>query len=114
MRRCNKAHQPPAKVLSPGFARRAIPSLCALLFLLSSALWAQEQHAQGNAVLTDNNDVTRAGKPPNSVPPTRNASQQEGFRLRVETDLVVLHATVLDRMGKPVTELTQDHFKVLL
>ena len=116
MRRCNKAHRPPVQVLSPG----AFLSLCALLFLLSPALWAQEQHAQGSAVLADNlagnradsNDATRAGQPPNSVPPTRNASQQGGFRLRVETDLVVLHATVLDKMGKPVTGLTREHFKV--
>lgn len=116
MRRCNKAHRPPVQVLSPG----AFLSLCALLFLLSPALWAQEQHAQGSAVLADNlagnradsNDATRAGQPPNSVPPTRNASQQEGFLLRVETDLVVLHATVLDKMGKPVTGLTREHFKV--
>ncbi len=114
MRRCNKAHRPPAKVFFPGFARKAFPSLCALLFLLPAALWAQGQ--QANAVLADNladnNDATRAAKSPDSVPPARNASQQEGFRLRVETDLVVLHATVLDKMGKPVTELTRDHFQV--
>jgi VWFA-related protein len=37
----------------------------------------------------------------------------EDFRLRVETDLVVLHATVTDKDGKPVADLTQENFQVL-
>ena len=50
----------------------------------------------------------REEKPSISVPASQNAAnRQEGFRLHVETDLVVLHATVLDKQGKPVTELTQ-------
>jgi len=34
------------------------------------------------------------------------------FRLSVETDLVVLHATVTNKDGRPVTDLLQDHFRV--
>ncbi len=34
------------------------------------------------------------------------------FRLSIETDLVVLHATVTNRDGRPVTDLQQDHFQV--
>ncbi|MBI4464377.1 MAG: VWA domain-containing protein [Acidobacteria bacterium] len=34
------------------------------------------------------------------------------FRLRVETDLVVLHVTVTDKENRPVTDLRQDHFQV--
>ena len=34
------------------------------------------------------------------------------FRLSVETDLVVLHATVINKDGRPVTDLLQDHFRV--
>ena len=34
------------------------------------------------------------------------------FRLRVETDLVVLHATITDKNSKPVADLKQDDFKV--
>ena len=34
------------------------------------------------------------------------------YRLSVETDLVVLHATVTNRAGQPVTDLLQEHFRV--
>lgn len=37
---------------------------------------------------------------------------QGDYRLRVETDLVVLHATVTDKDAKPVTDLKQEHFRV--
>ena len=40
------------------------------------------------------------------------AQQQDDFRLRVETDLVVLHATVTDKDSKPVADLAAEHFKV--
>jgi VWFA-related protein len=40
------------------------------------------------------------------------AQGQDDYRLRVETDLVVLHATVTDQNAKPVTDLAQEHFKV--
>jgi VWFA-related protein len=35
-----------------------------------------------------------------------------GFRLRVETDLVVIHATVIGKESKPVAGLLQEHFQV--
>jgi len=38
---------------------------------------------------------------------------QDDFRLKVETDLVVLHATVLDKNSKPITDLGQNDFTVL-
>ena len=34
------------------------------------------------------------------------------FRLIVETDLVVLHTTVTNRDGRPITDLQQEHFRV--
>ena len=34
------------------------------------------------------------------------------FRLSVETDLVVLHATVTNQAGRPVADLQQEHFRV--
>jgi VWFA-related protein len=34
------------------------------------------------------------------------------FRLSDETDLVVLHSTVTNQAGRPVTELLQEHFRV--
>ena len=113
MRRFNRAFRTPARFLSPGFARIALSPLCASLLLLPAALWAQGQQPPGNAALSGNKESTREEKPSISVPASQNAAnRQEGFRLHVETDLVVLHATVLDKQGKPVTELTQDHFKV--
>lgn len=36
----------------------------------------------------------------------------DDFRLSVETDLVVLHSTVINRDGRPVTDLLQEHFRV--
>jgi len=46
------------------------------------------------------------------APPQAPSQAQDDFRLRVETDLVVLHATVTDQNAKPVTDLAQEHFKV--
>ncbi len=34
------------------------------------------------------------------------------FRLRVETDLVVLHVTVNDKNNRPVADLKQEHFRI--
>jgi len=39
-------------------------------------------------------------------------SSDDDYRLRVETDLVVLHATITDKDSRPVTDLTQDAFRV--
>jgi VWFA-related protein len=36
----------------------------------------------------------------------------DDFRLSVETDLVVLYATIINRDGRPVTDLQREHFKV--
>ena len=52
----------------------------------------------------------------NPTPPSALAQAQpqtdDDFRLRVETDLVVLHATITDKDSKPVADLKQDDFKV--
>ncbi|MBI4459306.1 MAG: VWA domain-containing protein [Acidobacteria bacterium] len=40
------------------------------------------------------------------------SERQDEFRLRVETDLVVLHATVTDKDSKPVADLQREHFRV--
>jgi Ca-activated chloride channel homolog len=36
----------------------------------------------------------------------------DDFRLSVETDLVVLHATIINKDGRPVTDLKQENFKI--
>ena len=40
------------------------------------------------------------------------SQSNDEFRLRVETDLVVLYTTVTDKNGRPVTDLTQNQFRV--
>jgi VWFA-related protein len=40
------------------------------------------------------------------------ASPDDDFRIAVETDLVVLHATVTDNNSRPVADLSKDHFRV--
>jgi VWFA-related protein len=48
-----------------------------------------------------------------SPPPAlAQAQSDEDYRLSVETDLVVLHATITDKDSKPVADLLQDAFKV--
>lgn len=44
------------------------------------------------------------------IPPPPD--EPDGFRLKVETDLVVLHATVTGTDGKPVPGLLQEHFQI--
>ena len=43
---------------------------------------------------------------------TQTRESPNDFRLSVETDLVVLHATVTNKDGRPVTDLLQDHFRI--
>ena len=42
----------------------------------------------------------------------RTSSRSDDFRLRVESNLVVLHATVLDKNSKPITDLGEGDFRV--
>lgn len=42
----------------------------------------------------------------------QNHGNPNDFRLSVETDLVVLHATVSNQGGRPVTDLQREHFRV--
>jgi Ca-activated chloride channel family protein len=46
------------------------------------------------------------------TPPTGKAPDQDAFRISVDVDLVVLHATVRDHAGHTVTELQRDDFTV--
>lgn len=50
---------------------------------------------------------------PAAPPPPPKTSEKDDYRLKIETDLVVLNATVLDKNSKPVTDLTQTDFQVL-
>lgn len=44
--------------------------------------------------------------------PQRAAAAQQDYRVRVETDLVVLYTTVTGKDGRPVADLTEDQFHV--
>src|SRR3990172_9054495 len=57
--------------------------------------------------------VLLLGFVPVPAPAQSPGQSQDDFRLRVETDLVVLHATVMDKDNRPVTDLKQEHFRVL-
>ncbi|MBI3934582.1 MAG: VWA domain-containing protein [Acidobacteria bacterium] len=46
------------------------------------------------------------------APAQGESATDDDFRLRVETDLVVLHATITDRDSRPVADLTQESFRV--
>jgi len=87
LRSSNKSEQP-GRFLSAGLCRQLVALGCAGIllaaFFISGGLFQAPAQAQA----------------------------QDDFRLRVETDLVVLHATVTDKDAKPVTDLTQEHFKV--
>ena len=49
---------------------------------------------------------------PTAPRPQKLADQGDDFRLRVETNLVVLNATVLDKNSKAITDLAQGDFHV--
>jgi Ca-activated chloride channel family protein len=56
---------------------------------------------------------SRAGAPQPKTSGASGLGQQGGeYRLRVNVNLVVLHATVLDKKGRMVNDLTQDNFRV--
>jgi VWFA-related protein len=46
------------------------------------------------------------------VPAWAQTSPGDDYRLRVETDLVVLHATITDNASRPVLDLSQESFQV--
>jgi Ca-activated chloride channel family protein len=46
-----------------------------------------------------------------AAPPAQTKAEDD-YRLKVETSLVVLHATVTDKDAKPVADLTADQFKI--
>src|ERR1700749_1071473 len=54
--------------------------------------------------------VQEAPPPPPSQP--KDPAQQQGSKIKVQVNLVVLHTTVLDDRGKFVEGLTQENFRV--
>jgi VWFA-related protein len=76
--------------------------LTRLLSVLACVAAAQSGSAAGGAESRD------------QAPPTQQASQQDPQppTLRVDTELVRVDVTVLDRRGRPLTELTREDFVV--
>src|SRR3970040_1466826 len=64
------------------------------------------------AILSDGSLATAQQPAPGAAPPQTGVGNPEHFRRRVETDLVVLHATVTDRSSRPIADLKQEHFRV--
>ena len=64
------------------------------------------------AILSAGSLATAQQPAPGAASPQTGVENPEDFRLRVETDLVVLHATVTDRSSRPIADLKQEHFRV--
>ncbi len=56
--------------------------------------------------------AAHAQQPPASANPPALGNPGD-FRLSIETDLVVLHATVTNQSGRPIADLQKEHFRVL-
>ena len=50
--------------------------------------------------------------PPANAPPPPPEKKRREYTINVDVNLVVLHATVLDKRGRQVNDLKQDHFRV--
>jgi len=50
--------------------------------------------------------------PPGDSPPPASEKKRREYTINVDVNLVVLHATVLDKKGRQVNDLKQDHFRV--
>ena len=95
----------PAKILGLG---------CLLGVLAWVPRTVAQQPSEGNAALNPK-DGTTAPPTRSPIPPLvaqKETPKSDDFRLSVETDLVVLHATVTDKDSRPVTDLKQDYFRV--
>ena len=108
----------PMQAKKPFFGRlwgSALVIGCGLWLLVATAVDCQAQtsaSAGGSSALTreEGADLQSASAAPAvQKPPGGDGGD---FRLRVETDLVVLHATVTDKNSRPVTDLQQNHFRV--
>ena len=108
MLQCNKSIRRKGKYFSRRFGG-GLCSVAGLLVFLWSATIARPSAQQGGASQSPKLNNAPAGSAVKSFPPK---SDKDDFRLTVETDLVVLNATVLDKNSKPITDLTQGDFKV--
>ncbi|MBI2817951.1 MAG: VWA domain-containing protein [Acidobacteria bacterium] len=110
MRQCNNVVRRNSKT---GF-RRAGGKIVSL-FVASTLLWLlTAAHPQFGAAQQDRQapGANLGGQSPVPPPaPPKNSAKNE-FRLKVEADLVVLNATVLDKNSRPVTDLAQSDFRV--
>lgn len=90
--------------------------LACLLGVLSAgpALLGQQPTEGNKALDKKEGDLPTPTRTPLAPPPApRQVGNQDEFRLSVESDLVVLHATVTDKASRPITDLKQEYFKVL-
>jgi Ca-activated chloride channel family protein len=93
-----------------------MPALAGGLLLLWAVSVAQtSQQATGGLVLPDGHESDKKPDAQRSAGPAisqKVADQSDDYRLRIEANLVVLHATVLDKNDKPITDLAQGDFRV--
>lgn len=84
----------------------------AAFLLLWTALRAAPAQEPSGGASQPGRQPSNQSSQPRPAPPTPPKPGTEDFRLTVETDLVVLNATVLDKNSKPITDLAQGDFKV--
>jgi len=113
MRRSNRTPvQPGSSFFLPSLSRLVGSAILVLLLITATAPETRAQ-SQGNVVRSGNQEsVLPPETPDSSSTLQKKPGELRDFRLRVETDLVVLHATVTDRNSRPVADLQQDHFQV--
>jgi Ca-activated chloride channel homolog len=87
-------------------------SAAAALLLLATAWAAGLQQKPDGSVPKQDPQLSSPARPPRPSAPVAAKTDKDDFRLSVEADLVVLNATVLDKNSKPITDLTQNDFKV--
>ena len=116
MLQCNKACRRDRKSL----LRRTSGKISALaggflfLWAATAALTYQQPEVgralQGRQEFDENNKESQRYAGPAASQKT--AAQPDDYRLRIDANLVVLHATVLDKNSTPVTDLVQSDFRV--
>src|SRR5688500_9892661 len=90
---------------------RFIVLLASLLLASTGLNTPAAGQSEPNPPAISANEPSAAG-PPAGTADLSKPGANEDYVISVETDLVVLHATVTDKNGRPVADLKQNEFRV--